>query len=262
MILVEAYSPGLWEQDIYTLPIEAGLVHAVTHFYTPVARPLWPFQNETTTGVRNPTRHSGRLLAPIGGSIAALSIGSLLYTSDTFAFGPVVRGWIHAHLLTELATSFAKVTFQRKRPHHDSEKANGTLRKDDRFSFWSGHASHAFAFATYSSSMMREYAHPVVGWTFTGFSYGLAAFVGGTRAHDGQHNWTDVIAGATAGTLITQLVYNRTSDVIQFRQKEADADACGSACTKVTFKPLFTTTGSANMEKARPIYGLKVEANF
>ena len=243
MIFPVAYTPGLLEQDLYTLPLEAGLVYAVSNWGTRTATPLWPFQNESTTGRRNPTRHPGKVLAVAGGSIALGTLTALSFLpsaaeQESFALGPSVRGWIHAHLVTEIATSFAKNTFQRERPFYDTVQKNGTVREDDRRSFFSGHSSHAFTFANYSSRLVWDnVANQEVGLLYGAVSFGLATLVAGTRAYDGQHHWSDVVAGSAVGFFTSMFVYERMAESVQ--QKRAHASCENVPCPSFKVLPLF-----------------------
>lgn len=210
------YQPGLWEQDRITLPIEAGVVALMSASYTRAARPLWPFTNETNPKVRKVSRHPGRLVAASGVLTATATFGTLAYLSEDFAYGPAIRGLFHAHLMTEMATSLAKLSVQRRRPFYDTEKAKGTLRADDTRSFFSGHASHVFAFATYSTRLVYETSHGH--WASLAYGltlHSLAGWVASARAIDGQHHWNDVITGSAVGFLVSNAIFTRTSSVMR-----------------------------------------------
>ncbi len=209
------FNPGDLKQDLFTLPIEGALIGAMNHFYTPKSTSFWPFQNEVTTESSRPTTLPASKIFPYALGAGALILGGLTLSNNDFALGTHVRGWLHAILLTELATSTAKVTFQRKRPFYDTkEKNEDSTAYDDRFSFFSGHASHAFSFATYSSALMFQYSHsPFLNWSYATFAYSTATWVASTRVKDHAHNISDVIAGGIVGTAITAAIFYRVEQV-------------------------------------------------
>lgn len=197
------YRPGDAAQDLYTLPVESALALGIRYFYTPMAEPLWPFEGESTEKPRNASRHPARPGAYILAGLGALEFLTLSYLEPRFEAWRHVRGFAHSLLWNEILTAAFKYSVQRERPFHDREKAQGTLRADDRMSFYSGHASHVFNFATYSSAMARAYLpNRWLGWGATAGLYGMAAYVGAARAIDGQHNWSDVLVGAFAGSVV------------------------------------------------------------
>ncbi len=105
---------------------------------------------------------------------------------------------------------------QRKRPNYDAEldKNHGEEKDDMRASFFSGHASHAFTFATYTSLMMYEYANsPVLSTLYTVGAMGVAGVVAYSRVTDHAHNLTDVVVGGLAGTAISSLVFFRVQEI-------------------------------------------------
>ena len=243
MIFDEAYSPGLLEQDVYTLPLEGALVYAVSNWSTRTSKPLWPFQDEKTNGTRNPTRHPGKALAVAGGGLALGTLTALSFLppnakGESFELGASLRGWIHAHLVNEIVTSFAKNSFQRERPMHDTVTKKGTVREDDRRSFFSGHASHAFTFAHYSSQLVwHNVENKEVGLLYSSLSYGLATWAAGARAYDGQHHWPDVIVGSLAGLATSHFVYQRVAQTIQ--QQRAKSSCEPGACVSLNINPVF-----------------------
>lgn len=251
------YSPGLLTQDVYTIPLELALIGAANAFYSESTKPLWPFENETNNGTRNATRHPKSVMAPVAGSLATATLATAYFTSKRFEFWTHLRGWTHAHLLTELTTAFAKVSFQRHRPFYDTEKKletqrKGHVRKDDSFSFFSSHASHAFAFATYGSSLLfHNFESRYVSWGITGALFSGAAFIAGARAADGQHHWSDVAVGATVGTVISRLVYNRVESVLGSRNPESKKDSGA-----ITVTPVFMPGLKG------PLSGIDVTAKF
>jgi len=210
------YRPGSWDQDLYTIPLEALAVTAISH-RKPPSKPRWPFTHEIATAIRNPSRQPGGFAAALG--IAALvPLGGAIYTSSPdFSYARHLRGFIHSHLWTELFTSSAKVYFGRKRPFYDTVERRGEARSDDRLSFFSGHSSHSFAFATYASLVAHnELRDSHLAWLYTGLFSATASWVAASRAIDRQHNWSDVIVGSLVGSSVGYLTYSRVQQVARF----------------------------------------------
>ncbi len=209
------YNPGDLKQDLFTLPLEGALIGAMNQFYTPKAAPFWPFQNDAANETSRPTSLPPSKIFPYALGTGVLILGGLTLSNDDFKLGTHVRGWLHSILLTELATSTAKVTLQRKRPFYDKkERIEDSTAYDDRFSFFSGHASHAFSFATYSSALMLKYSKSsFLGWSYATFAYSAATWVASTRVKDHAHNVSDVIAGGIVGTAIAAAIFYRVEQV-------------------------------------------------
>jgi membrane-associated phospholipid phosphatase len=209
------YQPGLLEQDLVTIPLLAGMVGFVTVATQPPSEPLWPFNEESNTGRRNPSRQPGYLAVGMGAAVIG-PFGAYLWERSDGRF-PVwahIRGVIHSHLLTELATISTKNAFGRKRPFYETEKAAGRERLDDQRSFFSGHASHAFALAGYGITVAwNEIEDPAVAWTFSGLFGLTSGWIASSRAFDGQHHWSDVATGAAVGGFIGAFVASRVDSI-------------------------------------------------
>lgn len=209
-----SYEPGNLAQDIFTIPIEGALSASITYGANNFGEPLWPFQTEKNNALRKPTRQPGRTLGIAAVSFAVPTFGLLALTNPDFPAWTHIRGIVHAHLLTEIATTFAKVTFRRHRPSYDTEKAlTARPRNDDSYSFFSGHSSHAFCFATYTSRISFEYAPRPAAWIYSTGIYGLAGWVVAVRAIDDQHHWSDVITAAVVGSAIGTSLFSRVMTV-------------------------------------------------
>jgi len=126
--------------------------------------------------------------------------------------------WYHAKGLAEsMLTSAAaagalKVTFGRHRPQWDSE----TNRDADRRSFPSGHATEAFAIATYASGYLRLHVFdayrepgtwPIYELATYALLYGGATAIAAERVAHYQHHLSDVAAGAALGTASSALFF-------------------------------------------------------
>jgi len=81
--------------------------------------------------------------------------------------------------------------------------------RDEHRSFPSGHASGSFTWASYLDRVvarkfgMRSAARK---WTFAGL-YGAAAYVGYTRIREGEHYFSDIVAGAALGIWVSRFNY-------------------------------------------------------
>jgi membrane-associated phospholipid phosphatase len=256
-----SWSPGLLEQDLITMPMELALIGVINEVYTPTPKSLYPFKNEVSPLQRNRSRHPKELLAPIGAGWALGTLGFLEATTDRFPLAPVFRGWIHAHLVTEILTTTAKVSFQRPRPFYGREQASGNrIREDDRFSFFSGHASHAFAFAGYSSSAILHRTQYAPGaFVYAAGAFTLASVVSRARAVDGQHNWSDIVAGGAVGLATSILTYRRVEQVIEennLTPPQCEGDECQRWSLRAMLSPILY-----KMDK-RDLIGINLNLNF
>ncbi|WGL60575.1 phosphatase PAP2 family protein [Pigmentibacter sp. JX0631] len=216
------FNPGEWKQDIFTIPLEIGLIAGINQFSTIHTTSLWPFNDEVADKDPKETTYPRSKLLPYALGTSAAILGGLSLYSNEFPTYRHSIGWIHAHLLTEVATSTAKVTFQRKRPYYDKKVSQGgTLGADDRYSFFSGHASHAFTFATYSSALLFQYSNSsILNWTYASLIYTSAGVIAASRVTDNAHYTSDVITGAIVGTLISAFVFFRVEEVNTNNKKE------------------------------------------
>ncbi|MBI5525132.1 MAG: phosphatase PAP2 family protein [Deltaproteobacteria bacterium] len=137
---------------------------------------------------------------------------------------------------------FTTVKYAALRPRpYVYDKAVGQWTKSSTnatLSFYSGHASTSFCMAAaYGYTFMKR--HPgsnlVVPVWIAGEA--LAAAVAYLRVHSGMHFWTDVLAGAAAGTAVGLLVpwaHDRGSD-----------DGVGSSVSSLRAAPPPRATGTA-----------------
>jgi membrane-associated phospholipid phosphatase len=209
-----SYQPSLPAQDWVTLPLEAATAYAISAHLPVRDEPLWPFTHERNSGLRNSSRHPGDFAMPLLGAMSLPVFAANMQAGEEFSATGFVRGWIHAHLLTEIATSFVKRSVGRHRPFYDTEAKEGRLREDDSLSFFSGHSSHAFCAATYLARMTSLGEQSALWrWGSTTLLFAGATWMAWGRAHDGQHHWDDVVVGAVAGTAISSWVFSRVESV-------------------------------------------------
>ncbi len=156
--------------------------------------------------------------------------GTLVISGALFAAGAatgsdgmrdVGRHGTEAVLLAELLTRGVKGIAGRARPNVDLDRPRdfklGRGFGDNRYqSFFSGHASDAFAAATVFTA---ETARRMPGWEWPvgAALYGGAALVGVSRMYDNKHWATDVLAGAALGTFVGL-------QVVRYHDRDDDPD--------------------------------------
>ena len=117
----------------------------------------------------------------------------------------VVVMYAETMLITNGVKGIVKALSQRTRPfvYNPAAPLADKTERDARQSFFSGHASNAFATAVFTSEVFRHYfphsrLKPVV-WVG---SLGLATATAVLRYEGGLHYPTDLLAGAAFGTLV------------------------------------------------------------
>ena len=122
-----------------------------------------------------------------------------------------IKGFLETVAVTNLITDFSKNVVGRKRPDYDDRVSLKVDIPEGRQSFWSGHASNAFATATYMSLFTVEHLgekdNYLLKVSLPLVLYGAASFVGWTRIDDNRHFVDDVIVGSIVGTLTAGFFY-------------------------------------------------------
>jgi membrane-associated phospholipid phosphatase len=99
-----------------------------------------------------------------------------------------------------------KWAFQRERPYvQDLPLEERDDQQENFVSFYSGHASSAFAIAVSSAYILKLQDSPYFGWAL-GANLLMAASVGYFRVAADRHYFTDIFGGAIAGTAIGLLI--------------------------------------------------------
>ncbi|MBL1212586.1 MAG: phosphatase PAP2 family protein [Ignavibacteriae bacterium] len=144
----------------------------------------------------------GRLLAAVGLGLFTDTKISKNTFRDIFLFKKAI---VYTYTLTE----YTKTIVKRQRPD-----------ESDTRSFFSGHTSTTFATSTYLflevNNLLNEWnvtkndqtLRSVLKFSSFGLLYGWAGYVGYSRMLDNKHYVTDVLIGATVGTLMSIFVYN------------------------------------------------------
>ena len=144
------------------------------------------------------------------------SENSSFITRDLYTVGVM---YVETILINNGVNNIVKDAVGRTRPYAYNAAAplDEKLDKDARRSFYSGHASNAFATAVFAAEVFRHY-HPnsrAKPWIWVG-SLGLAAGTSYLRYEAGQHFPSDLLVGAAMGSLagwgIPKLHQNRTGN--------------------------------------------------
>lgn len=213
---IPTFQPGNLKQDIFTLPLEIGLIGSLNYFYNPRSKTLFPLADEATRESNNATKHTRSSLLPYAIGTGAFVFGGLTLCNDNFPTWTYARGLGHALLLSEVAVTAAKVTFQKKRPNYEAQVQfrNGEETNDARASFYSDHANQAFALTTYTSLMMFHFSNSLTAsFIYSGAAYTAASIISYSRVTDHAHNLSDVIVGAIMGTTISGLTFFRVHTI-------------------------------------------------
>lgn len=134
------------------------------------------------------------------------------YALTTFLIDPPdsqrhFRGFVFAFSMNYAAWSIVTSIVGRKRPNYDDALARGENAK--RRSFYSGHATESFSSATYMSLYLQDHIkNKSLKIVLPVLMYSYAGYVGKTRIDENFHHFSDVMAGAVAGTVITYYSYH------------------------------------------------------
>ncbi len=125
---------------------------------------------------------------------------------EGYRAGDPEAGLVNVLLITE-ATSIAllldtgvKYAVGRSRPYVWLS-GSATDTRDGNLSFFSGHATFAFAVAASSSTLLFEQRAPGAGIA-SAAAFGVAGFIGYLRIAADAHYLSDVLAGAAVGSLV------------------------------------------------------------
>lgn len=123
------------------------------------------------------------------------------FRSELYTVGVM---YLETMLLTNGLKSTVKNAVERTRPfaYNSAAPLDQKLDKDAQRSFYSGHASNAFATAVFAAEVFRHY-HPdskAKPWVWVG-SLGLATGTAYLRYEAGQHFPSDLLVGTAVGSL-------------------------------------------------------------
>jgi len=141
---------------------------------------------------------------------------SLIVMSGIFTYGMLAKDKkcvstallaLESFALASLVTRIPKTLVGRDRP--DNWEGNGPFSFKGPFhgnSFPSGHTTASFAVASVIATQFRDSKWIPVA------AYSVAGLAGISRIYDNKHWLTDVVAGATIGTLVGNLVSHRNTN--------------------------------------------------
>ncbi len=212
------FTPGVWEQDKYTLPLETAIVAALHPSAISFAHPAWPFNKEFDDLPFKSSTHPANTITLIGFSSTLLTYGALSLTKESFPLWPHTSGFLHTIALTGIFNEITKLGVQRHRPYF--ETLNTSAKEDvleHKLSFFSGHSSHTFAMATYLERVAWHHISPLpLRLAFSLTSYGLASWVAITRVSDHKHHLSDVIVGSLVGFTVAQSIFYNINTRLSF----------------------------------------------
>jgi membrane-associated phospholipid phosphatase len=127
--------------------------------------------------------------------------GAPFLKSDLFTVGVM---YVETMLLTNAVKDATKNAVERTRPYayNPATPLDEKLDKDTQRSFYSGHASNAFATAVFAAEVFRHYypGSRAKTWVWVG-SLGLASATTYLRYEAGEHFPSDLLVGAAMGSL-------------------------------------------------------------
>jgi undecaprenyl-diphosphatase len=138
------------------------------------------------------------------GALVAYLRGSSRGTRALREFAPSVT------IATWLVEYPIKAYFRRKRPFIEIVRALVIGKKPGSWSFPSGHTASSFASARVLSTIWPEYSAAY---------YALAGLVGFSRTYLGAHYPGDVLSGAFAGTVLSEVARRGTRTVLARRSR-------------------------------------------
>lgn len=136
---------------------------------------------------------------------------ALLSLSEKFRedYTPLITMYFETLIFAQMLPFLAKGITKRARPFTYNQNVPLEKKKTQnaRRSFFSGHASGAFAMAVFLSTVYNDY-YPDSDWVpyVWGSSLLLASTVGYLRYEAGSHFPTDILAGAIVGSAIGYLI--------------------------------------------------------
>lgn len=177
---------------------------------------LWPVDRYLATRIQDSTVQAVRVAHRAATVFNTLGRPGTLVVSGALLAAGAAAGregmrevglhGLEAVVIAELLTRGVKGIAGRARPNANPDDPRdfelGRGFGDNRYqSFFSGHASDAFAAATvFTTETARR--NPGWEWPVGAVLYGSAALVGVSRMYDNKHWATDVLAGAALGTFV------------------------------------------------------------
>lgn len=167
-------------------------------------------RGETTDDAANVARQFGEVRTIAGLGAAGYIVGALANDRRLEATSLTA---LQSYAITAGLTEGIKRVSGRDRPNQSGDQFDfhGPSSASNRKSFVSGHASHAFSFATVVASEYREsYLVPPL-------AYGLATLAALSRINDNKHWMSDVVLGSALGFAVGKFSYNLSPFKDEFR---------------------------------------------
>ncbi|MFA6468842.1 MAG: phosphatase PAP2 family protein [Bacteroidota bacterium] len=162
-------------------------------------------------------RFSAGLYSTSQSKISDVLVGSAILAPVLFVFDDDVRGdlgtvatmYFETALFATFLPSYGKGSVQRIRPYVYGSEAPLSLKidSDSRRSFFSGHATWAFATSVFFAQVYSDF-HPTSEYTnavWTG-AIGIASTISILRVSSGAHFLSDIVVGAAVGSGIGYLI--------------------------------------------------------
>ena len=178
------------------------------------------------------TNRMSKIVTPVGDWAAWATSGALIVSglaSHDTKLTSTGREAVEACLIAGLMTDILKPALGRERPYvSDNETVYKPLTRN--YSFPSGHATVAFAFASVVAARSD-------GWLIPTVSYTLASLVAYSRVNDAQHFPSDVVAGGIVGAAVGRFIVHR--------HEHADAVAVPDSKVELSVYPIHNGLGVA-----------------
>lgn len=197
-------SPARWDQRDW---IKLGVLVSGTAGLTLVDQPIADFFQSHKNGTESYI--SRNILEHFGAEHSFIVMSGIFvygaFKHDNRCISTALLA-LESFTLASLMTRIPKTLVGRQRP--DNWEGNGPYEINGPFkgnSFPSGHTTASFAVASVLATQFRD-----IKWVPFA-AYSVASMVGLSRIYDNKHWLSDVVAGAAIGTLVGNLVTNRTS---------------------------------------------------
>lgn len=164
------------------------------------------FDRVTTRLWNVPAQHVSDVSLSLAFAAPAALLGSERVRRDGWRFTAM---WAEVYVLTQGLTELTKAAAARTRPYlyNDAisltDKSSGSLERQGRVSFFSGHSSLSAAFGFYVATMVQIY-HPHSRWSRLAWASAavLSALTASLRVIGGWHYPSDVIVGHAVGAAV------------------------------------------------------------
>ena len=176
---------------------------------------VYDFAQQNTS---KPLNYISKNIAEPWGTSLVYKNYSFITMAGLFSFGLIAKNTkakrcatdgLQAFLIAGLFTIIPKTMLGRKRPEYFQSDAN-QYRFDGPFegrSFFSGHTSVSFAFATVVANYYKNTKYiPVIAYT-------MASVTGLSRIYDQKHWSSDVFAGAAFGIVVGKFITKQNKNI-------------------------------------------------